>query len=95
LKKMMQDKALGTLMLVVAVTVLTYYTAWTLVMPFVDVGHAAHDFFPPREYAIKLPAYLLLLGVTVVGTFTSLVMIRSGQKKRVARPSEPATTSVK
>lgn len=49
--------------------------------PFVDEDHAAHSFFPPRVWAIRLPVMLILLGSAVVGSFISLVMIRSNRKK--------------
>lgn len=49
--------------------------------PFVDPGHPLHDFFPPRVWAIRLPVILILLGSAVVGSFLSVVMIRSNRKK--------------
>ncbi len=49
--------------------------------PFVDPGHPLHDFFPPRVWAIRIPVILILLGSAVVGSFLSVVMIRSNQKK--------------
>ncbi|KAI9143759.1 dolichol phosphate-mannose biosynthesis regulatory [Paraphysoderma sedebokerense] len=51
-------------------------------MPFVDEGHPLHGFFPPREYAIKIPVVLLIIGVSVISAFISLVMIKSNLKKR-------------
>ncbi len=49
--------------------------------PFVDPGHPLHDFFPPRVWAIRIPVILILLGSAVVGSFLSMVMIRSNRKK--------------
>jgi dolichol phosphate-mannose biosynthesis regulatory protein len=49
--------------------------------PFVDKGHPLHDLFPPRVWAIRIPVILILVGIAVVGSFLSVVMIRSGQKK--------------
>ncbi|KAI8049676.1 dolichol phosphate-mannose biosynthesis regulatory [Syncephalis plumigaleata] len=77
-----QDKAVGGILLLVSLAAFTYYTLWTLVMPFVDVGHPLHDFFPAHEYAIKIPVALLLVGLTGVFTFMASVMIRSGKKKQ-------------
>ncbi|KAI9831051.1 MAG: hypothetical protein M1838_005752 [Thelocarpon superellum] len=71
-------------MLVVASAVFLYYTIWTLLMPFVDPGHPLHDLFPPRAWAIRIPVILILLGSAVVGSFLSVVMIRSNQR-RVAK----------
>lgn len=49
--------------------------------PFVDQGHPLHDLFPPRVWAIRIPVILILLGSAVVGSFLSVVMIRSNRKK--------------
>ena len=49
--------------------------------PFVDQGHPLHDFFPPRVWAVRIPVILILLGSAVVGSFLSMVMIRSNRKK--------------
>ncbi|EPE10271.1 dolichol phosphate-mannose biosynthesis regulatory protein [Ophiostoma piceae UAMH 11346] len=68
-------------MLVAASVVFLYYTIWTLMMPFVDSDHPLQNFFLPRVWAIRIPVVLLLLGSAVVGTFLSMVMIRSNQKK--------------
>jgi Dolichol phosphate-mannose biosynthesis regulatory protein (DPM2) len=43
----------------------------------VDEDHPLHDLFPPREYAIKIPALFILLLLAIVGTFVSMVMIKS------------------
>ncbi|KAI5284046.1 hypothetical protein KEM52_003126 [Ascosphaera acerosa] len=68
-------------MLLVATAVFSYYTAWTLLMPFVDDGHPLHSLFPPRVWAIRIPVILLLLGSAVVGSFLGMVMIKSNRKK--------------
>ncbi|KAK3896885.1 dolichol phosphate-mannose biosynthesis regulatory protein-domain-containing protein, partial [Staphylotrichum tortipilum] len=49
--------------------------------PFVDSDHPLQNFFPPRVWAIRLPVILVLLGSAVVGSFLSVVMIRSNRKK--------------
>ncbi|ELQ44450.1 dolichyl-phosphate mannosyltransferase polypeptide 2 [Pyricularia oryzae Y34] len=58
-------------MLVAASFVFLYYTIWALLM----------NLFPPREWAIRIPVILVLLGSAVVGSFLSVVMIRSNRKK--------------
>ncbi|KAI9657584.1 MAG: hypothetical protein M1829_006892 [Trizodia sp. TS-e1964] len=68
-------------MLSIASAVFLYYTIWTLLMPFVDRGHPLHDLFPARVWAVRIPVILILLGCTVVGSFLSLVMIRSKGKR--------------
>jgi dolichol phosphate-mannose biosynthesis regulatory protein len=62
--------------------------------PFVDPGHPLHDLFPPRVWAIRIPVILTLLGSAVVGSFLSMVMIRSNQKKAAkARAASAKKTS--
>lgn len=71
----------GLAMLVAAFVVFAYYSIWTLVMPFVDADHPLHSLFLPRVWAIRIPVILVLLGCAVVGSFLSVVMIRSNRKK--------------
>ncbi|KAI0202214.1 dolichol phosphate-mannose biosynthesis regulatory protein [Astrocystis sublimbata] len=68
-------------MIVAATVIFLYYTIWTLALPFVDSDHPLHSFFPAREWAIRIPVILILLGSAVVGSFLSVVMIRSNKKK--------------
>jgi len=75
------DRLVGLAMLAVASTVFLYYTIWTLLLPFVDDSHPVQALFPPRVWAIRIPVILLLLGGAVVGSFLSIVMIRSNRKK--------------
>ncbi|BFZ56920.1 Dolichol phosphate-mannose biosynthesis regulatory protein [Savitreella phatthalungensis] len=75
------DKFIGLLMLLIATAVFAYYTAWVLVMPFVDQGHPLHELFPPREWAIRIPVVLILVGGGLVGSFISMVMIRTARKQ--------------
>lgn len=49
--------------------------------PFVDSDHPLQNFFPPRVWAVRIPVILVLLGCAVVGSFLSVVMIRSNRKK--------------
>ncbi|KAI5804447.1 dolichol phosphate-mannose biosynthesis regulatory protein [Geopyxis carbonaria] len=78
----MLAKLAGLAMLLIATAVFIYYTIWTLFMPFVVETHPLHDLFPPRVWAIRIPVILILVGMAVVGSFLSMVMIKSGQKKR-------------
>ncbi|KAA8896794.1 dolichol phosphate-mannose biosynthesis regulatory [Sphaerosporella brunnea] len=69
-------------MIIIATVVFAYYTVWTLFMPFVDENIELHNFFPPRVWAIRIPMMIILFGIAVVGSFLSMVMIKSSQKKR-------------
>ncbi|KAF2692060.1 hypothetical protein K458DRAFT_280839, partial [Lentithecium fluviatile CBS 122367] len=75
------DRLVGFSMLVAATTVFLYYTIWTLFMPFVDEDHPLQSLFPLRVWAIRIPVILIILFTTVVGSFLSVVMIRSNRKK--------------
>ncbi|KAI9670986.1 MAG: hypothetical protein M1831_005071 [Alyxoria varia] len=75
------DRLVGLVMLIIATAVFLYYTIWTLFMPFVDTDHPLHSIFPPRVWAIRIPVILILLGSAVVGSFLSVVMIRSNRRK--------------
>jgi len=77
----MLDKLVGLAMLTAASVIFLYYTVWTLLMPFVDTDHPLHALFPPRVWAIRIPVILILLGVSVVGSFLGVVMIRSNRKR--------------
>ncbi|KAK9463721.1 dolichol phosphate-mannose biosynthesis regulatory [Lipomyces oligophaga] len=56
-----------------------YYTIWALVMPFVDSTQPVQKYFPPREWAIKVPVIILLLIMGMLGSFLGVVMIRSNR----------------
>ncbi|KAM9881868.1 hypothetical protein VD0002_g9944 [Verticillium dahliae] len=77
----MLDKLVGLAMLVAASVIFTYYTIWTLLIPFVDDDHPLQSLFPARVWAIRIPVILILLASAVVGSFLGTVMIRSNKKK--------------
>ncbi|KAK8048444.1 hypothetical protein PG994_010174 [Apiospora phragmitis] len=78
----MLDKLVGLAMLLAASFVFIYYSIWTLLMvPLRRLGPPAPERLPPRVWAIRIPVVLVLLGSAVVGSFLSVVMIRSNQKK--------------
>ena len=43
-----------------------------------DVGHPFHEYFPEKDYALRVPIVLLLVATCVLFTFLSLVMIKGG-----------------
>ncbi|EEB06117.1 dolichol-phosphate mannosyltransferase subunit 2 [Schizosaccharomyces japonicus yFS275] len=59
-----------------------YYTIWILVMPFVDSSNPTQLLFLDREWAIRIPVILILFVICVVGTFISLVMIKSSRLEK-------------
>jgi len=78
----LSDKALGGLMLLTAGFVFVYYTIWALLLPFFDASSPIHDLFPPREWAVRLPAFILAAGLSVVGSFIGVTIYH--EKKRQA-----------
>ncbi|KAJ2724850.1 Dolichol phosphate-mannose biosynthesis regulatory protein [Coemansia sp. Benny D115] len=74
------DKAVGATLLAIGTFVLSYYSIWTLIIPFVDEDHPARMLFPPQWYAIALPVFLLVVGVTGIFGFLSFVMLKSAKK---------------
>ena len=52
----MADRALGLFLLVASSAGFAYYTAWTLLLPFVEPDQPLHALFPPRHLAVALPA---------------------------------------
>lgn len=57
--------------------------------PFLDPNSSLHSFFPAREWAIRLPAGLLLLGITGIGLFFAKVTMEEA-RKRAARSGKSA-----
>ncbi|KXT04413.1 hypothetical protein AC578_3643 [Pseudocercospora eumusae] len=66
-----------------------------LLQPFVDDSHPVQALFPPRVWAIRIPVILLLVGGAVVGSFLSVVMIRSNRKKALKAKQKAAAAKSK
>jgi dolichyl-phosphate mannosyltransferase polypeptide 2 regulatory subunit len=61
------------------------------IQPFVDEDHPLHSLFPPRVWAIRIPVIHIILFTTVVGSFLSVVMIRSNRKKALKAQQKKAS----
>jgi dolichyl-phosphate mannosyltransferase polypeptide 2 regulatory subunit len=75
------DKALGSSMLLVAAFVFVYYTTWAILLPFFDTSSPLHDYFPAREWAVRLPAFLLVVGLSGIGWFIGSTIMKEKTKK--------------
>lgn len=58
---MTADVLLGQALLGVSTLCFLYYSFWVLVLPFVDDDQPLHALFPPRHFAVVLPAYAILV----------------------------------
>ena len=86
------DKSFGTLMLSAAAAAFGYYTVWTILLvsgvsaivkavvqerqPFFDAASPVHDWFPSREWAVRIPAFILVLGLSAIGILFGLEVIQ-------------------
>ncbi|KAF7304919.1 Dolichol phosphate-mannose biosynthesis regulatory protein [Mycena kentingensis (nom. inval.)] len=77
------DKLLGGSMLLAAAVVFTYYTTWAMLLPFFDSSSEIHAYFPSREWAVRLPAFLLVVGMSAIGAFVGLTIVK--EQRRQAR----------
>lgn len=55
----------------------------SVIQPFLDPSSTIHGYFPPREYAVRLPASLLVLGGAVVALFIGNVMWKESRKRKL------------
>ncbi|KAI0703609.1 dolichol phosphate-mannose biosynthesis regulatory protein Dpm2 [Cytidiella melzeri] len=56
-------------MLLTIAAIFVYYTIWTLILPFFDSDSPVHCCFPSREWAIRIPAFILVVGMSAIGIF--------------------------
>jgi len=84
------DRALGAVMLLVAAFVFMYYTTWAIILPFFPADHPLQSAFPAREWAVRLPAFLLCAGLASIGSFVAMVMVKEGRKQRAKAAARQA-----
>jgi hypothetical protein len=77
----MSDRVLGVALLVASTAGFAYYTVWTLALPFVDADQPLHRLFPPRHWAVALPAY----AIAVRPAFCVASCVRCGALRRCGR----------
>lgn len=77
----MSPRVLSGLLFFGSAALYVYYTLWVLVTPFIDGGHVIQNLFPPREWALSLPITIGVFGMSAVGTFFGLVMIKTRKGK--------------
>lgn len=62
--------------------ILVHFIVLRFEQPFVEENHPIHNFFLAKEYAIAIPAVVLVLGLVVIGVFIGTVMIKEAQKSK-------------
>ncbi|KAF8964708.1 dolichol phosphate-mannose biosynthesis regulatory [Flammula alnicola] len=68
-------------MMLAASVVFTYYTTWAMLLPFFDSSSPIHDWFPGREWAVRIPAFILVVGLSVIGAFFGSTIVEENRKK--------------
>ncbi|GAA6020924.1 hypothetical protein JCM8202_005496 [Rhodotorula sphaerocarpa] len=64
-----------------SVAFFAYYSCWTLLTPFLPDSSPLLALFPlSREWAIRLPVLLLLVGLSFVGMLTGSVLVATARK---------------
>jgi dolichol phosphate-mannose biosynthesis regulatory protein len=58
--------------------------------PLLPVDSPLHAKFPPREWAVRLPAAILLVGLTAIGGLLGMVMMKQAQKDKAKRAMKSA-----
>lgn len=61
---------------------LTLSHRFRLTQPFLASDSSVHSFFPPRVWAVRGPALILVGGLGVIGAFVGKVMMDEEKKKR-------------
>ncbi|KAF6123998.1 dolichyl-phosphate mannosyltransferase subunit 2, regulatory [Phyllostomus discolor] len=61
------DQVVGLGLVAVSLIIFTYYTAWVILLPFIDSQHVIHKYFLPRAYAVAIPLVAGLLLLLCVG----------------------------
>jgi dolichyl-phosphate mannosyltransferase polypeptide 2 regulatory subunit len=49
--------------------------------PFFDASSPIHNYFPAREWAIRLPAFVLVVGLSGIGFFIGSTIMKENRKK--------------
>ncbi|GAA6010538.1 hypothetical protein JCM10207_001352 [Rhodosporidiobolus poonsookiae] len=78
----LSDRTIGSICLSLNMTLFTYYTLWTLITPLLPDSSPLLLFFPlSREWAIRIPALILLFGLSFVGMVTGFVLVETARRK--------------
>uniref|UniRef100_A0A8C4PU12 Dolichol phosphate-mannose biosynthesis regulatory protein n=1 Tax=Equus asinus asinus TaxID=83772 RepID=A0A8C4PU12_EQUAS len=73
----MENQVVGLGLVAVSLIIFTYYTAWVILLPFIDSQHVIHKYFLPRAYAVAIPLAAGLLLLLFVGVFIIYVLLKN------------------
>uniref|UniRef100_A0A8C5ZWY0 Dolichol phosphate-mannose biosynthesis regulatory protein n=1 Tax=Marmota marmota marmota TaxID=9994 RepID=A0A8C5ZWY0_MARMA len=79
------DQVVGLGLVAVSLIIFTYYTAWVILLPFIDNEHVIHKFFLPRAYAVAIPLAAGLLLLLFVGLFITYIMLKNQRVTKKAQ----------
>jgi dolichyl-phosphate mannosyltransferase polypeptide 2 regulatory subunit len=49
--------------------------------PLIEKSSPIHDFFPSREWAVRLPAFVLVASISAVGIFVGTTIVQENRRK--------------
>uniref|UniRef100_A0A2K5YXB9 Dolichol phosphate-mannose biosynthesis regulatory protein n=1 Tax=Mandrillus leucophaeus TaxID=9568 RepID=A0A2K5YXB9_MANLE len=81
----MGNQVVGLGLVAVSLIIFTYYTAWVILLPFIDSEHVIHKYFLPRAYAVAIPLAAGLLLLLFVGLFITYMMLKSERVTKKAQ----------
>ena len=77
---MVEQKALGLVIVIVSTVLYIYYSIWMLFMPHMDEDHIFQTYFPDRIYGVMFPTLLAYVLISVTLTTTGMILIRDSQR---------------
>ncbi|KAG2204256.1 hypothetical protein INT46_011573 [Mucor plumbeus] len=75
------DRIFGATAVSAALFIFVYYSIWTFVVPFLSEDCSLQKYFLSYEYAIYLPAAVLVAGVSLITAFFVKTTSQSKNKK--------------
>ncbi|KAI0328595.1 dolichol phosphate-mannose biosynthesis regulatory protein Dpm2, partial [Cubamyces sp. BRFM 1775] len=75
-------------LLLFVASVFLYYSVWTLLLPFLVDSSPVHAWFPSREWAIRIPTLLVILGLSSIALFLGARIVgdmKSEKQRRLPR----------
>lgn len=81
------DRTIGNILHILNTILVAYFVVWILVTPFIDSAHFTQDLFPPREYGLVVPAFLVTIFFGTALTVTAYHLRKLNLAPTDAMPS--------